>query len=78
MKRRDGLLISTDQTQAPPLQEEARSKVRQAIAISFGPEHPKGMEMLMMLQFVQTLQDLEMFTEKYQDDLVRNMSQVSS
>ena len=27
--------------------------------------------MLMMLQFVQTLQDLEMFVQKYQDDLVR-------
>ena len=78
MKRRDGLLISTDQTQVPPLQEEARSKVRQAIAISFGPEHPKGQEMLMMLQFVQTLQDLERFTEKYQDDLVRNLPRVSS
>ncbi len=50
-------------------QEEARQKVRQAVAISFGPEDPKGQEMLTMLQFVQTLQDLEMFTEKYQDDL---------
>ena len=114
-KRREGLSISGDQGgDAPPLQEEARSKVKQAIVISFGPEDPKGcgkthllrhvytlktivlprqeatstretprlnerlrflargrQEMLMMLQFVQTLQDLEMFVQKYQDDLVR-------
>lgn len=72
-KRRDGLFVSGDHAQAPPLQEEARAKVRQAIAVSFGPEDPKGREMLMMLQFVQTLQDLQMFTEKYQEDLVRSL-----
>ena len=109
-KRREGLSISGDQGgDVPPLQEEARSKVKQAIVVSFGPEDPKGcgkthllrhvyskndrftktgsgkpsfksevaffarvrQEMLMMLQFVQTLQDLEMFVQKYQDDLVR-------
>lgn len=71
VKRREGLSISGDQTEAPPLQEEARNKVRQAIVVSFGPQDPRGQEMLLMLQFVQTLQDLQMFTEKYADDLVR-------
>ena len=71
MSRRRGISISMDASgDATPLQEEARTKVKQAIIISYGnPEDPKRIEMEMMLQFLQTLQDLEMFTTRYSDDL---------
>ena len=62
-KRRDGLFVSSDAS--PPLAEEARMKVMQAINISFGPDDPSRKELEMMLQFVQTVEDLQYFTEKY-------------
>eukprot|EP01043_Picozoa_sp_COSAG02_P086226 COSAG02_NODE_23716_length_710_cov_0.934534_1_plen_129_part_01 len=55
---------------ADPWQEETRAKVKQAIIVSFpNPEHPKRMEMEMMLQFLQTMKDLTMFVQKYEADL---------
>ena len=59
-----------DSGDADPLQEETRAKVKQAIIVNFpNPEHPKRMEMEMMLQFLQTMKDLTMFVQKYEADL---------
>ena len=58
-KRREGLSISGDQGgDAPPLQEEARSKVKQAIVVSFGPEDPKGCGKTHLLRHVYTLKTI--------------------
>ena len=72
-RRREGISVAAASDGgggADPLQDEARAKVRQAIVVNFpDPQSPKRQEMEMMLQFLQTMNDLAMFVAKYEQDL---------